>query len=343
VKSTFDLVCLFGYSPFFVELSRFCAEGNVRCALVFGSRQQDSIETLCVPDGTLKIKTDSLACQKYQQLEISNKNCLGISFGAPFIFTQSEIDEFKGNLINSHGAPLPDFKGGGGFSWRILQRDKRGASLMHFVSPQIDEGDCVFRHDFQFSESERLPIDYESRQAQEDKNNLMPWLQAVIKKELILKSMGESRHAIDAGTYFPRLYTDIHGFMDWSMPIHELESFMLAFSRPYSGASTFFKGERLRLFDCRIHDLCDMHQFTWGLIIAFNHGQMLVAVNGGVIKIGIEDVCFDREVKRIAQGDRLITPANYIRRAISSRAYFKPDGVLIKDFDVRHPSFDSKQ
>ena len=60
MDSPFDLVCLFGYSPFFVDLSSVCAERNIRCALIFGPRQQDSIETLCFPEGILEIKIDSL-------------------------------------------------------------------------------------------------------------------------------------------------------------------------------------------------------------------------------------------------------------------------------------------
>ena len=334
MSARFDLVCFFGYSPFFSELSHLCAEINTRCVLVFGPRQQNDIDTLSVPDATLKIKANSLDCHMYKNLEISEKTCLGISFGAPFIFKQSTINEFHGNLINSHGAPLPDNKGGGGFSWRILQRDKRGASLMHFVSPQIDEGDCVFRHDFQFSEDERLPIDYELRQEQEEKNSLIPWLVAVIKRELILKPIKGSLSGIDLGSYFPRLSTDLHGYIDWNMQIYDLESFICAFSRPYSGASTFLKGARCRLLDCFIYDLRVMHPFTWGLIISLNNDSILVSVNGGLIKISFSDISFDSETKGFFQGDRLITPGEFTRKAISSRAYYDSGGVCIKDYDV---------
>ena len=334
MNSKFDLICLFGYSPFFSELSNLCNKINTQCALIFGSRQQEAIETLRIPEATLKIKTDSLECQTYKKLAISTKNCLGISFGAPFIFKENTINEFNGNLINSHGAPLPDFKGGGGFTWRILQRDKRGASLMHFISPEIDAGDCIFRHNFLFSDKERLPKDYELRQAKEDNDNLMPWLISIIKNEEMLKPIKDSPSSIHTGSYFPRISTDLHGYIDWKMQAHAIESFIHAFSRPYPGASTFLKGAKLRLFDCHIHALCEMHPFTWGLITASSHEWIHIAVNGGVIKIDTRDIYFESEAKKLLAGDRLITPEKYIISAMSSRAYFKPNGVFVKDFDV---------
>ena len=74
---------------------------------------------------------DSLNDTAYQGLKVRSRASLGLSFGSPFIFIK-DIDDFGGKLINSHGAPLPDFKGGGGSSWRILQRDK--STLMHYVT-----------------------------------------------------------------------------------------------------------------------------------------------------------------------------------------------------------------
>ena len=35
---------------------------------------------------------------------------------------------------------------------------------MHLISKRIDEGDIVFRHNFEFDKDESLPLDYEKRQ-----------------------------------------------------------------------------------------------------------------------------------------------------------------------------------
>ena len=121
-----------------------------------------------------------------QTLYRSNRkeqNKLGISIGAPFIFKNEHIKEFKGNLINSHGAPLPSFKGGGGFSWRIMQKDKKGTILVHLISEGIDEGEIIFRHDFEFDAWLRRPIDYEKQQYLNEKQILIPWLIETIRKK----------------------------------------------------------------------------------------------------------------------------------------------------------------
>ena len=147
----------------------------------------------------------------------SDEHALGLSFGSPFIFRQVHIDTFKGNLLNSHGAPLPEFKGGGGFSWRILQGDKRGTSLMHLVTTKIDEGPIVFRKEFEFSKDDILPTDFESRQRLEDKISLLPWLKNLIEgsadtRQSRLTSRDYIRTSMQqyAGTGAAKIFRDLY-------------------------------------------------------------------------------------------------------------------------------------
>ena len=131
---SFASVFLFGYSQHFQELIEVCENISIKTYIVYGARQEAEVSKLRTGKMTKKVKAKNLQDKTYIEAIEKEQNKLGISIGAPFIFKDEDIKEFNGNLINSHGAPLPSFKGGGGFSWRIMQKDKRGTILVHLIS-----------------------------------------------------------------------------------------------------------------------------------------------------------------------------------------------------------------
>ena len=337
MSERFKVVCLFGFSPHFSEIARFLESIKTRCFIVFSPRQSHAIESLELPESTQKLCIQNLRDALFQDIGVRDCRSLGISFGSPFIFRQHDIDEFQGQLINSHGAPLPEFKGGGGFSWRILQRDRRGAVLMHRVTTNIDEGACIFRKDFMFSDEERLPQDIEKRQLIEEQNHLIPWIKQVIRGETSVAELPSQLHSVNVpGSYFPRLSTELHGCIDWSLSINDLESFVRAFSRPYPGAYTFIKGAKAHIMDFRIHKENYMHPFTYGLILDAGAKNILVACNGGSISIQNNDLRIESGSVQLIPGDRFFTPLATLQKALSSRAFFKPDGLVVREYGSGH-------
>ena len=89
-----------------------------------------------------------------------NEGTLGISFGAAWIFNKNIISRFKGRLLNSHATRLPQDRGGGGFSWRILNGDQRGCSLIHQIDAGIDTGDIVKDKEYFFPILAKTPYDF---------------------------------------------------------------------------------------------------------------------------------------------------------------------------------------
>ncbi len=332
MTSCFDLVCLFGFSPHFSQIARFL-DGSARCIIVFGPRQKNSVESLDLPSSTQQICVESLDDATYKNIAVREHNSLGISIGSPFIFTQNDIDDFDGQLINSHGAPLPEFKGGGGFSWRILQRDKRGSILMHYVTTKIDQGAYVFRKNFMFSDDERMPGDYEKRQFKEESEQLLPWIKKVVLGETSLDKLSSERKSkVERGSYYPRLSSDLHGGIDWTLPLHDLESFVLAFSRPYSGAYTYIKGQKINIFNFRVERECYMHPFTYGLVLNAGPESFLVSCNGGIIELKFNDLILPNSDLRLNPGDRFYTPESIRERALSSRVFYRPDGLVARNY-----------
>ena len=75
-----------------------------------------------------------------------------------------------------------------------------------------------------------------------------------------------------------------------------------------------------------------MHPFTYGLILDINPTNILVACNGGSILIHNNDLRIESHDIRLTSGDRFFTPLPTLQKALSSRAFFKPDGLVVRDY-----------
>jgi|GEM_PF-2515475 len=331
-KERIDAVVLFGFSPMFVDLARHCSLRGISTTVVCGSRQAKDVASLGLVDiGGVDVKVCDQLDERWLSEALQLKGAaIGCSFGAPYIFRRDVIDRFKGCLLNSHGAPLPEFKGGGGFSWRILQGDSRGASLMHRVSEGVDEGEVVFYRAFEFDAGERCPADFQDRQLREDRSALLPWLLDVIDGQVISKSQSyEALPQPVRSSYFPRLSTDLHAYIDWSWGLADLERFVRAFSYPYGGARTFLNGTGLRLRAIHSTSICQHHPFLRGLITDMSANHVEVASVGGLLRIERREVVADTGSIRLRVGDRFVTPSSCLEHAMASRVVFGPSGMRV--------------
>ena len=84
---------------------------------------------------------------------------LGLSFGAAWIFREQFINRFGGRLLNLHSTRLPQNRGGGGFSWQILNDNRLGCCLIHQVDTGVDTGPIV---KYETHAIERSESDYSS-------------------------------------------------------------------------------------------------------------------------------------------------------------------------------------
>jgi hypothetical protein len=90
-----------------------------------------------------------------------DKDAIGISFGAPWIFNKKFIGKFNGKLLNMHSRNLPQNRGSGGFSWMILNSDRKSSNLIHMIDAGIDTGPIVDKKDFTFPNKCMIPVDYD--------------------------------------------------------------------------------------------------------------------------------------------------------------------------------------
>jgi len=256
---------------------------------------------------------------------IISNTTLGLSLGSAWIFRQEFIDLFGGNLLNMHGARLPQERGGG-FSWQILRENHLGCCLIHQVDKGIDTGPIVKYKEYSFPMKCRIPQDYMDVAESEDFEFLLEFFRE-IKAKQTFKNIEQLEYL---STYWPRLSSEHHGYIDWDWDIWQIERFICAFDDPYKGASTFANGHRVFLKDCFLH-LSDgtHHPFQSGIIYRKSPTRLFVAGNGGSIVLGTVTTQDEASIfKNIRVGDRFHTPIDLLQKAKNFRAIYTPTGLL---------------
>jgi methionyl-tRNA formyltransferase len=244
-------IIVLGFGPQLIIISDFCEAHNLKLEIFTGERHRDikllSGEKLwdeLLGRGRKVAFCDRLELVENGPYETADEETLVLSFGSPFIIKQPLIDLYHGRVINSHGAPLPEFRGGGGLTWRFLAGDTRGAVVFHRITPFIDNGPVIYRRDFDFPWPAQSVKDWVLADEREQKLGLNDFLSRLIAGEMLSETPQDESKV----TYFPRLNTDAHGFIDFGWEGEMVARFIGAFSDPYSGASTFVGEERIRIF-----------------------------------------------------------------------------------------------
>jgi methionyl-tRNA formyltransferase len=250
---------------------------------------------------------------------------LALSLGAAWIFKPALIDRCEGRLLNVHGTRLPQDRGGGGYSWRILRNDRLGYGLIHLVDSGIDTGTIVTYDEYLFPNACRTPADYREHALQRNMGMLDRFLTDVqVGREFSRISQPEY-----LSMYWPRLSTDQNGFVDWSWNLGDLEQFICAFDDPYAGAQTFVNDRKVRVKECfSIRSDGAFHPFQTGIVYRISAGALFIAAGQGSLVIArVTDDAGSDLVGSIRIGDRFHTPWEHLDAARRFRAVYTPSGL----------------
>lgn len=156
---------------------------------------------------------------------------LGFSMGSAWIFKPAFINRFGGKLLNLHETRLPQDRGGGGLSWVILRNERVGLSLLHQVDAGVDSGNVVAYEEYYYPSSCKLPIDYQKHSAA----RYLIFLDKFVKEIEDGKDFPLMPQQEYFSSYWPRLHTDKHGYIDWSWRLNDIEKFIAALTNLIRG------------------------------------------------------------------------------------------------------------
>jgi methionyl-tRNA formyltransferase len=257
-------------------------------------------------------------------LDLISPSTLGLSLGAAWIFKKDFIDRFQGRLLNSHAARLPLDKGGGFHSWLILRDERASCFLVHQVNTGLDDGPIVHYEQFVYPTSLTTPAEYSRCYVEGNDRFLQTLVQDIESgKDFSLRSQVDY-----LGSYWPRLSTDKHAFIDWSWTREDIRRFICAFDEPFQGASTFLNGERLFLKGAFLISSEGLfHPFQQGILYRKAENFVCIACREG--GLGIQSVKNENGknvLSTLSLGDRFFTPLSHLEAAMQHRAIFTATG-----------------
>lgn len=250
-------------------------------------------------------------------IEEVTDSTLGVSicFTNSRVFSEDFLSHFDDKFVNCHGAALPQNRGLGGYSWRIMRDDPVGVSVIHKVAPELDAGAVLKYREYFYPASCEIPADYSEFATRQEIKLLSEFIQEV-KDNHDFTPMGQPEYL---SSYWPRVSADKHGYINWSWDLEDIVRFIRAFDDPYPGAITFVNsiGAKVRLKKCQISaNDRSFHPFQKGMIYRIREGSVFVAAGeGSLILKSVKDEGGADVIERLSVGDRFYTPEEHLEKA----------------------------
>ena len=253
-----------------------------------------------------------------------------LSISAPWIYKQKHIDLCP-NLIQLHCTSLPTFRGGGHLTWRILSGINYSSVVLFKVDTGIDTGEMVLNKKFFFPKECHKPQDYITYIHYQANKSIQSFLKNYISTKKLPKGIAQQE---SFSTYFPRLDSMIHGFINWEWDAKQVEKFITAFDNPYPGAIT-----KLTNYENNLHlkgallleEYGNFHPFQQGLIFRKDsHGIYICSINGSIL---VSEVINEKGKKindEINIGERFYNLSKDIEKAFSTRVKYTSKGLKNK-------------
>ena len=251
------------------------------------------------------------------------KDCdLGISFGAAWIFKRKHIESCK-NLYNFHPTNLPQWRGGGGSSWRILSGINYGAISLHKIAEGIDTGNIVFTKKYFFPPECKTPREHDQYTFKLSFEILNEFIKDFVLTDKTIKTFPQQE---SFSSYFPRLNASVHACIDWSWNPGDLVKFIQAFDDPYTGAFTRVSGTGKKVFlkgAIILQGECNYHPYQAGIIYRKDDSGIYICANGGSILVKyLLDESNENFMLNISLGDRLYTSLEDLELSLSTKVIY---------------------
>lgn len=257
-----------------------------------------------------------------------NDTTIGLSIGALWFFKQNVIDLFNGNLFNYHNTKLPTERGASAYTWKILSQNRLGGLTIHKIEEKLDVGDIVAQKNFSFPNVCRIQKDYYDYIEKKELNFIWKFLGSLSMTGTYTRIKQKEINS----TYWPKIDTAIHGYLNWDWSASDIGIFICAFDDPHPGAITFIDEKKVHLKNCTMHkELTKFHPFQSGLVFKIHDGKLHVAAVGGCLII--ERVLDDKGTditNEIKLGHRFHTPISFLDNAKVSRSTYQDEIKKIK-------------
>ena len=163
------------------------------------------------------------------------------------IFKKEIIKIPKYGVLNLHAGPLPKYRGGSPLNWQLINgEDEIGISVIK-MKEGIDNGNIIVSDSFKRDQNDTISDLHEKA------NKIFPLLTIKAIDKLSKGKVGLIQDESKAIYWHQR--NDEDGFINFGMKSSEIILFIKALTTPYKGAWTFYKNQKLRIFNAEISSL----------------------------------------------------------------------------------------
>ena len=180
--------------------------------------------------------------------------------------------------INLHGSLLPRYRGRAPLNWVLVHGETVTGVTLHDMDERADHGDIIGQR--------AVPIEIEDT-ALTLSRKLTKAARALVREMYPLIAKGcAPRTAQDhaAATKYGRR-TAADGLIDWSQSAWQIYNLIRAVTRPFPGAFTFWKGEKVYVWSARPPRACSSPCGPGTLLGSGTDGTLEVATGDGVLEI----------------------------------------------------------
>lgn len=176
-------------------------------------------------------------CDLTKSVSKFNPN-LCIVMGWYYIIPEELINHVRGGFIGIHNSLLPAHRGFAPVVWSIIAGDKKTGFSVFSFNKGMDTGDIWFQEEVSIDEN-----DYVSDVLGNLDERIYAFFDKYYKDILSGKLLPQKQSA-DGISYGARRCPE-DGIIDWSKPAKEIYNFIRAQSKPYPGAYSSYKGQKI--------------------------------------------------------------------------------------------------
>ena len=240
------------------------------------------------------------------------------STSSRFIFKKNILKNFRNKIFNIHATLLPEERGSGMFTYRIMNSQYFCGATVHLVNALIDDGKILLQSKKNIISNESLPINFLIKTNEIFSKLINLFINTInSNKEFKLKKQKK-----EIATYMPRFFTKKMGFINFFQSGKDIVKFIKSCSYPYSGAHCLINNKnnsRINIFNAFFLKGPKNHPFTVGKIVFQNTKFIKIVVKDGFLKINIKDFKMKSIKKNNLLGKTLFNYFDDLRSSYLSR------------------------
>jgi len=193
------------------------------------------------------------------------------------ILPESLLDIPSIGTICYHPSLLPRHRGSSGINWAVIQGDTRTGLTILWADKGIDTGAILLQKEVDIAPNDTTGSIYFSK--------LFPMgIDAIVEAVELIKTGKAPKIQQDdsLATYEPPCNEKYAG-IDWSKPAADVYN-LIRGCDPQPGAYTTLGGRKVKFYKAEL--LTATEKISPGQVISISEGEVVVALNGGTLKIG---------------------------------------------------------